>query len=102
MASCSNRVVEDSFASAFIMSDDADWDVRLLSQVPEFAECVRAIASIPASKQQFSSYGDDWDILWLGHCGDVLPENDDRRYIIENDQTMAPKENQLWLLALKD
>lgn len=84
------------------MEDDVDWDVRLLSQLPEFAKGVRSLSRIPLSERQHSPYGDDWDILWPGHCGDILPKNDDRRYIIENDETVAPKAHQTWLKGLAE
>jgi hypothetical protein len=84
------------------MEDDADWDIRLLSQLPDFAKGVRSLSNIPLSEPQHSPYGDDWDILWPGHCGDYLPENDDRRYIIENDETVAPKAHQTWLRGLAE
>jgi hypothetical protein len=84
------------------MEDDVDWDVRLLSQMQNFAKGVRSLAEIPQTTHQHSPYGDDWDILWVGHCGEVLPEGDDRRYVIKDDETVAPKEHQPWLKALKD
>ncbi|KAH7370009.1 glycosyltransferase family 25 protein [Rhexocercosporidium sp. MPI-PUGE-AT-0058] len=95
-------IIENNLASAFIMEDDADWDIRLLSQLPDFAKGIRYLSGISSSEAQHSPYGDDWDILWPGHCGDVPPKDDDRRYTIENDQTVAPKAHQPWLKGLKD
>jgi hypothetical protein len=100
--SCLVSIIENNLATAFIMEDDVDWDIRLLSQLPQFAEGVRSLSGIPPSETQYSPYGDDWDILWPGHCGEVLPTDDDRRYIIENDETVAPKAHQPWLRGLKD
>jgi len=79
-----------------------DWDIRLLSQMPPLAKGVRTLTDIPFSTPQHSPYGDDWDVIWPGHCGDVLPKGDDRRYIIQNDETVAPKAHQGWLKGLKD
>ena len=51
-------------------------------------------SSIPLSDDGFSKahpYGRDWEILWLGHCGAVLPPpspNSPNRVIIENDPTV--------------
>jgi hypothetical protein len=84
------------------MEDDVDWDVRLLRQMQDFARGVRHLQNISPSTHQNSPYGDDWDILWPGHCGEVLPIDDDRRYIINNDETVAPKEHQPWLKALSE
>jgi hypothetical protein len=97
-----NRVVEDNLASALIMEDDVDWDIRLLSQLPEFAKGVRSLTDTPPGARRYSPYGDDWDILWPGHCGDILHKVDHREYLIENDPTVPPKAHQPWLKALKD
>ncbi|KAJ5279187.1 hypothetical protein N7478_004559 [Penicillium angulare] len=62
------RVVEDRIGSAIIMEDDADWDVNIKAQLQNFALGLREIqrtTDIPSA----SPYGDDWDVLWLGHCG---------------------------------
>ncbi|KAK7987106.1 glycosyltransferase family 25 protein [Apiospora saccharicola] len=52
-----------------------------------------------------SPYGDDWDILWLGHCGETFPEripghevvdlNSARYtyYAMRDDETMPPLAN---------
>ncbi|KAK1462097.1 hypothetical protein CMEL01_14064 [Colletotrichum melonis] len=47
-----------------------------------------------------SPYGDDWDLLWIGHCGMHFPFRDNKsipkaRIIRSNDVTVAPKKN-LW------
>ena len=67
------------------MEDDADWDVRLKSLLRDFALSYNALARVPdAATLDFddlpsvqppsaSPYGDDWDLLWLGHCGMHLP-----------------------------
>lgn len=84
------------------MEDDMDWDIRLKSQLLEFAKGVRTISNVPLTQPQNSPYSDDWDILWPGHCGEVLPLDDDRRYVINNDPTVPPKEHQPWLKALAE
>ncbi|PQE25029.1 glycosyltransferase family 25 protein [Rutstroemia sp. NJR-2017a BVV2] len=96
------RIIENNLATAFIMEDDVDWDIRLLSQLPDFARGVRSLSGISPSQTQHSPYGDDWDVLWPGHCADYQPENDDRQYVIENDETVAPKAQQSWITTLKD
>lgn len=75
--SCS-RIVENGYESALIMEDDMDWDVRLKSQFIQFIHSARYIqsSSFPSSLAYTSSspYGNNWDLIWLGHCGEVFPE----------------------------
>lgn len=58
----------------------------------------RLPATVPPT---VSPYGDDWDVLWLGHCGMQFPSPDNSipkgRVIQYNDATVAPKRN-LWSL----
>ncbi|KUI72207.1 Procollagen galactosyltransferase 1 [Cytospora mali] len=118
------RVVEEGLDSALIMEDDMDWDVRLKPQLELVAAGARAVLSnlpdfyFPTGRPSFdysstssagepvNPYGDDWDILWLGHCGEPfpedLPENKNlpaedpgkiamaRKYTILNDATVPP------------
>jgi hypothetical protein len=67
-----NSVVENGYSSVLIMEDDMDWDVRIKSQLLQVAKGARYLQ--PSSKMDVSPYGDDWDVLWLGHCGEVFPE----------------------------
>ncbi|KAI1873785.1 uncharacterized protein JN550_003054 [Neoarthrinium moseri] len=90
------RIVEENLESALIMEDDMDWDVRLRAQLEQVAMGVRTI--LPSGSNSRSPYGDDWDLLWLGHCGEIfpeaLPENEGKphhpKYTIKNDITVAP------------
>lgn len=110
------KIVVDNLDSALIMEDDMDWDVRLKPQLELTAAGARAvISSLPdklfpngrtSSTTPISPYGDDWDVLWLGHCGEPfpedLPENKDlpdddqglqamaRHWTILNDATVPP------------
>lgn len=83
-----------------------DWDTRLKAQLTDFATGSRWLQH--ASANVSSPYGDDWDLLWLGHCGEVFPETLDehsskdptgpeilelsRKYSIEHDVTVPPPE----------
>ncbi|KXJ95091.1 hypothetical protein Micbo1qcDRAFT_156899 [Microdochium bolleyi] len=45
---------------------------------------------------RMSPYGDDWDLLWPGHCGMTFPHEDSKvipkgRVVIHNDPTIASK-----------
>ncbi|KAK1753970.1 family 25 putative glycosyltransferase [Echria macrotheca] len=99
------QIVERNLTSALILEDDADWDVRIKSQLQVFAQAARAFTqpvgtsgSKPVSrmytsapgeqsplefslsqlpkdlKPKVTAYGDDWDVLWLGHCGTEFPK----------------------------
>ncbi|TGO20587.1 hypothetical protein BPAE_0284g00140 [Botrytis paeoniae] len=101
------RIVEQNLTSALIFEDDMDWDTRLKSQLLTFAAGSKFIQySSTTPSNLVSPYGDDWDLLWLGHCGEVFPENLDeykslassspeiahlsRKYIVTSDPTVAP------------
>ncbi|KAJ5373427.1 hypothetical protein N7517_005433 [Penicillium concentricum] len=82
------RIVQERLASAIIMEDDADWDVSLKLQLQSFAHAVRALQPQDTQKAPIQSpYGDDWDILWLGHCG-VSCKTDLPFYLTPNDPTI--------------
>ena len=97
------RIVQENITSALIMEDDADWDVRLKTQAQSVALASQAylqplrsdpsqtlsslhvhppspddnpsidLHSAPATLPPAGPYGDDWDVLWLGHIGSRLP-----------------------------
>lgn len=110
-----HRIVEEDLDSALIMEDDMDWDVRLKPQLERVAQGSRALFS--SGSNPTSPYGDDWDILWLGHCGEVFPEMLDenkgkpaddagikymqRKFVIENDLTVPPLDKVTGLIDFK-
>lgn len=88
--------MRNNISSALILEDDADWDVRIKQQMYDFALSSRILLEISESGQAHGSttdgiaplmfddlqpshqpsespYGDDWDILWFGHCGMTRP-----------------------------
>lgn len=83
-----SRVVEENWASALILEDDVDWDVRIKSQLQDFAigsdyimrtdntDPIWYHQMAPGQPPKTSPYGDGWDVLWLGHCGMGLDENE--------------------------
>ena len=54
-----------------ILEDDADWDVELRPLMPLIAHAVRNLTDTTFT----TPYGTDWDVLWLGHCGDNVNFN---------------------------
>ncbi|RFU28210.1 hypothetical protein B7463_g8131, partial [Scytalidium lignicola] len=100
--SLAQSVLENGLSSALIMEDDVDWDIRIKQQMMDFARGTRALSDIPLTEPQHSPYGDDWDILWPGHCGETLHPRENTTYVISDDETVAPKAHQSWLKALKN
>lgn len=92
--------------SLLIFEDDADWDVAFKSQMVQFARGSRWLTGVNEGDIPDSPYGDDWDILWIGHVavGDESPyingEMDTRRWVIPKDPTVLPtferSENTPW------
>lgn len=88
-------VIDRGLDSALVLEDDVDWDVRLKAQMVTFAAASRTwlrrakrvrtaeeseivlspqlLASRMTTGKTESPYGDNWDVLWLGHCGTELP-----------------------------
>ena len=58
------------------MEDDADWDVSLKQQLSLVAPMIRQLSNSTEVDVQSSPYGNAWDLLWLGHCGDLWPGSD--------------------------
>ncbi|KAK3381232.1 hypothetical protein B0H63DRAFT_475134 [Podospora didyma] len=97
------RVIEQKLTSALILEDDADWDLRIKLQLQVFAQAAKAftqsttkaghplaelyphdkptelgvdlpLTHLPSSTNRaLTPYGDNWDVLWLGHCGTEFP-----------------------------
>ena len=69
-------IVENRLGSALIVEDDVDWDVRIKSQLTSFAIGTHTLYNSVFTPAAVSPYGDDWDVLWLGHCMEAsqLPE----------------------------
>jgi len=98
------RVAYKDLGSALIMEDDVDWDIRIKALLQNFAISAAALVSSPADEVYFndipkpspnpptnSAYGDDWDMLWLGHCGSSLPG----RKVIQLDDNSVPEPHYL-------
>jgi GR25 family glycosyltransferase involved in LPS biosynthesis len=83
------KMVHEKVSTALIFEDDADWDVALKYQLVQFAQGSRFILNSTEHAPPHSPYGDDWDILFLGHCGTwVLPADNRRFFVIPDDPTV--------------
>ncbi|CAM1503736.1 Fc.00g013270.m01.CDS01 [Cosmosporella sp. VM-42] len=97
------KIVDTGISSALILEDDMDWDVHLKGQLDAVARGARHVLRERSSMPE-SPYGDNWDILWLGHCGEPFPETLQEnvalsveaksrlsgKYVIHNDMTVPP------------
>ena len=90
-------IIDNNLSSGLIVEDDADWDINIKTQLTRFALGTRHILDASTSSEPLSPYGDNWDMLWIGHCAQSSPEQPFARFIIENDTTVrAP--NHRWHL----
>ncbi|OQV10031.1 hypothetical protein CLAIMM_14086 [Cladophialophora immunda] len=85
------KMVYEGVSTALVFEDDADWDVALKHQLVQFARGSRFLMDTVVRDIPHSPYGDDWDILWIGHCGTwVLPDKNRRFFVIPSDPTVLP------------
>ncbi|KAI5197304.1 hypothetical protein E4T42_09216 [Aureobasidium subglaciale] len=85
--------LDSGLETMLVMEDDVDWDIHLrTSQVPKVAAAMRTLLTeqsgqlpttntrqkVVTSEQAGGYWGnpEDWDILYLGHCGDMFTSRD--------------------------
>ncbi|KAI1756702.1 hypothetical protein F4782DRAFT_549203 [Xylaria castorea] len=69
-----SHVVRQNLTTVLVLEDDVDWDISIKQQLALVAPAIRKITkSTVYSADQ--PYGDAWDLLWVGHCGDFIPRN---------------------------
>lgn len=78
-----------------MLEDDADWDIHIKDQLQEFAYGSQFVTGVSPGQEPHSPYGDDWDLLWLGHCSNRIKPHDERRLLIENDSTVPPPKHRM-------
>jgi hypothetical protein len=86
-------IVSQNLGSGLVIEDDADWSIYLKDQLEHVAVGSQYISSTEDTPVPFSPYGDDWDMLWLGHCGSTFPKERHRRFVVENDPTVPPPQH---------
>ncbi|CAI7663487.1 unnamed protein product [Penicillium crustosum] len=92
-----NSVIANSYSTALVLEDDADWDVNIKAQLREFARGIHSLkGDIKVSKQ--APYGTDWDLLWIGGCSSGPHANETQFYAIPDDPTVPRVERRgTWL-----
>lgn len=78
--------IQSDFDTVLIIEDDVDWDVAIRDQMKLVANAVRNLTNTPASEK--APYGRDWDVLWIGHCGEYW--EDSYETVIFQDPTVCP------------
>ncbi len=84
------------------MESDSDWDMRVKDIMTGVAEGAQNLVDWPFQPsndiERFgtpfdpSPYGDNWDIIWIGHCGSSNYGNG-RIYAI-NDTSVPPEDHE--------
>ena len=93
------RIVAERISTALVMESDSDWDMRVKDIMEVVASGSQAIADWPFTPvndtARFgppvdpSPYGENWDILWMGHCG--CSDHGNGRIWSVNDSTVPPE-----------
>ncbi|PGH13427.1 hypothetical protein AJ79_03706 [Helicocarpus griseus UAMH5409] len=90
--------VQANMDTVLILEDDVDWDVRIRSQMIRIAQSVRNLTHYPnddinnpaitTHESETAPYGRDWEVLWIGHCGEYW--EDHYETVLYDDPTACP------------
>ena len=97
--------LDSGLESVLILEDDVDWDIHLRTkQIPEAAAAIRKLVSEKTdpsgkldTKPEWNNFWGDsstWDILYLGHCGDIFRPSSWSSQIprvVYQDETLPPR-----------
>lgn len=92
----------ENIQSALIFEDDADWDIGFRAQLKQLARGAKYLQKVDEDAVTRSPYGDSWDMLWLGHCGQFTMDSDKRRFVITEDPTVEPTVHRKYWLENPD
>ena len=95
-------IINQRLSSALVLEDDADWDTHIKDQLGLFAQGSQYVTGVSVRHRPHSPYGDDWDLIWLGHCSTQIMPDDERRFIIENDVTTPPPSRRVNFAGIPD
>jgi GR25 family glycosyltransferase involved in LPS biosynthesis len=110
------RVVAEGWGSALILEDDVDWDIRLKDQMFNLSQSLQLLHEAgPKAEGDLdlrlhhtepvaagNPYGDDWDVLWIGHCGTQWPNKKifkhlpQARAVLLDDPTVPQTQHIQW------
>ena len=66
------HVYQLNLQTALIIEDDIDWDVSLPFQMKSISSAIRDLTHTDGYAGW--PYGKEWDLIWLGHCGEFWEE----------------------------
>lgn len=78
-------IIQNRWGSALVLEDDVDWSIEIREQTRKVAKAVLKLTEQKAGPD--TPYGLDWDIIWMGHCGDP-PDFENKPYVAYNDDTV--------------
>lgn len=86
--------VDSEFETALFTEDDIDFDIRIRTlQAPRAAAAFRSMRPTASSEYYWAS-PEDWDLIYLGHCGDYWGDVMSHRvgvgYVYPEDLTARP------------
>jgi len=82
-------IIMMGWGSALVLEDDVDWSVEIREQTRKVAEAIVELTDQKAGSE--TPYGLDWDVIWMGHCGDP-PDFEQVRHVTYEDPTVLPLE----------
>ena len=96
-------MIADRVGSALIVESDADWDMRIHDIMKDVAQGAKTLMDWPFHPSnetdprfgepfEASPYGENWDIIWIGHCGSYN-HGYGRRWVI-NDTSVPPERHE--------
>ena len=80
-------IIQNRWRSALVLEDDVDWSTEIREQTGKVAEGVLELTGQQAGVD--TPYGLDWDIIWMGHCGDP-PDFEHKPQVSWDDKTVLP------------
>jgi hypothetical protein len=81
------HAVRHNMETVLIVEDDVDWDVGIKGQMQLISDNIRKLSELNSTDK--SPYGNAWDVLWIGHCGERTAVDTPR--IEFSDSTVPPK-----------
>lgn len=54
-----------------ILEDDIDWDLKIKTQMQLLSDNIRQFFATTPNYDETPYSNHNWDVLWIGHCGDV-------------------------------